>query len=165
MAAGALWRLQEFRKRKLVAKDQFDPSSGEVEARVFEFRIELDLGVLVEVFKIRCVFAMRSRADRLIFESRWADIAQRSVFRSNKGRWHAVIRSGKRKSAPSLVRNHHRRHDGVEALGSQRINHAVPVLQHERASHCDGVTERPGEVDLEALWLVIWVNVVKGRKA
>ena len=62
---------------------------------------------------------------------------------------------------PPFVRDLQGRHDGVEPLGDERIDHAIPVLQHEGAGRVHGVAKGPGEVDLESLRLVAGIDVVE----
>ena len=119
-------------------------------------------GLAIHVFGVDGLGGRRLRTDG-VADKVGLGAVDLAVLGNRHGQWRAVVVVGEGDLLASLFGVDHRRHHGVILARHQGGDDAFPVLGHQRAFDFHLLAQGVGDVDIEAMQLVIGVYIVEGR--
>ncbi|MGY3295100.1 hypothetical protein ACVWWP_008167 [Bradyrhizobium sp. LM3.6] len=102
-------------------------------------------------------------ADLLALEIFGPDLRHHRVLARGEARRHAVIGIGEVDAGAELRAHRHRGNDGIAPVGSERVHQRLEAAHLHRAGDLDLLTQRAGEIDVEAGRIAVGAGVVEGR--
>lgn len=165
LAAAVARLLHPVDQHELVRDDGVEPAVEQIGDRLFLGRVELRLGagLGVDVLGVVGLGGRGLGTDRLAGKRGRLGRGDIGVLQGDQRKRRGVVFVGEGDLLLAFLGDAHRGDDGVEFLGLQGRNDAIPILGDDLAFDLHLRAERIGDVDVEAFHLAVRRDGVEGR--